>query len=64
MTYPKKLMTITELVKLGYSRSYLDRIAHHEQSHKYIRRTSTAKNSTIRFDTEVLEKLIKSGEVR
>ena len=64
MTYPKPLMSITEMTKLGYSRDYLNRIAHHKLAYKYVRRTSNKKKAKIKFDVEVLEKLIKSGEVK
>lgn len=64
MTYPKPLMSVTEMQKLGFSRDFLYRIARHKLAHKYIRRTSAKKTSKILFDTEVLDKLMRSGEVR
>lgn len=64
MTYPKPLMSVSEMHKLGYSREFLYRIARHKYAYKFIRRTSAKKTSKILFDTEVLDKLMRSGEVR
>ena len=64
MTYSKKLMSIKELSEIGYQKEFLKRIAHHRLAHKYVRRTSTAINAKILFDVEILDKLIRSGEVR
>lgn len=64
MKFPKKIMSIKELVELGYSKTFLIRIAHHKLSNKYIRRTSSASNAKILFDVETLDKLLQSGEVR
>ena len=64
MKFPKKMMSIKELVELGYSKAFLIRIAHHKLSNKYIRRTSSASNAKILFDVETLDKLLQSGEVR
>lgn len=57
-------MSIKELVSMGYSKDFLIRIAHHKKSDRYVRRTSPAQNAKILFDVEVLEKMIRSGEIR
>lgn len=57
MKYPKALMSITELVELGYSRTDLIRAAHHKLRDKYI--IPTAGGGKFRFDTEAWEKYRK-----
>lgn len=44
MTYPKPLMSVTEMQKLGFSRDFLYRIARRKLAYKYIRRTSAKKD--------------------
>lgn len=52
MKYPKQIMTITELVNMGFSRTWLYQMARAEGSERYIIRTP----GKIFFDTERFEK--------
>lgn len=64
MKYDKKLMSITELVALGYPRSFLKRIVNAENSAKFTIRTSGSKTAKFLIDTEEFDKMLKSGEIR
>jgi len=54
MQYPKPIMSITELTKLGFSRDYLDRAVHSKHADYFARRTS--KRGKFLIDTEKFEK--------
>lgn len=54
MKYPKKLMSITELCKLGFSKNDLYAAAHHKHADQYIMWTKGG--GKILFDTEAFEK--------
>ena len=64
MKYEKKLMSITELVALGYPRSFLKRVVNADNSAKFTIRTSVSKNAKILIDTAEFDKMLKSGEIR
>ena len=55
MNYPKPIMSISELVELGYSREMLYRAAHALGSKRYILRTPG--NGKILFDTEKFDRV-------
>lgn len=57
MKYPKAIMSITELTKLGYSRTELLRAAHHHLAPRYI--MTTSKKGKFLFDTAEWEKVRK-----
>lgn len=61
MKYPKPLMSITELMKCGYSRDYLDRAVHSQYAHLFARRTS--KRGKFMIDTEEFEKAIQQRKI-
>lgn len=55
MTYPKQVMKITELEKMGFTRDWLMYVyRRHNQTIAW--KLSPAKNSVILYDTEALEK--------
>ncbi len=54
MRYPKPLMSIRELVEMGYSKTDLYHAAHCDESKYYI--IPTKGKGKIRFDTEQWEK--------
>ena len=58
MKYPKALMSVTELVKLGFSRADLNQAAHHRLSYKYIQVTQGG--GKFLFDTAEWEKCRRS----
>lgn len=64
MTYPKAVMTINELVKMGFSDEELRKIyrsrAINRQYHIAWKKDPTKEKSTIQFDTEALEKYRKA----
>lgn len=64
MKYEKKLMSITELVELGYPRAFLKRIVNADNSAKFTIRTSGSKTAKFLIDTEEFDKMLKSGEIR
>lgn len=55
MDYPKPVMKISELKKLGFSREYLLK-AYRRKGQSYAWKMSPAPNSPIVFDTEAFEK--------
>ena len=57
MTYPKPLMSITELVKMGFPRDMLYKAAHAKGAERYIIRTPGG--GKILFDTEKFERVKK-----
>jgi hypothetical protein len=57
MTYPKPLMSITELNKLGFPRDLLYKAAHAQGCERYIIRTPGG--GKILFDTEKWERIRK-----
>ena len=59
MKYPKSIMRITELEKLGFPREYLEAI-YRRRNQKVAWKMSNAVNSPILFDTEELEKMRKA----
>lgn len=58
MKYPKGLMSISELTKLGFSKTDLYQAAHHYLSYKYIQVTKGG--GKLLFDTEQWEKYRRS----
>lgn len=54
MEYPKPVMKMGELVKMGFPRSFLDE-AYRERGQDFAQK-GAKKNSTIFFDTELFEK--------
>lgn len=59
MEYPKPIMTIPELYKMGFPRDYLERAAHCKHADKFASRTS--RRGKWLFDTQEFEKLRKKG---
>lgn len=57
MNYPKALMSVSELTKLGFSKADLYRAIHHRMAYKYIQ--ATKGNGKFLFDTEQWEKCRK-----
>ena len=60
MEYPKAVMKISELTKMGFSRSYLLMVFRLQGKREIAWKMSTAENSPILFDTEKLEKYRKA----
>ena len=54
MTYPKRIMTIKELMKLGFPEGYLRRL-YAKRGQKMAWKVGIYSNSAILFDTEELE---------
>lgn len=54
MEYPKPVMKMGELVKMGFTRSFLDE-AYRERGQDFAQK-GAKKNSPIFFDTELFEK--------
>lgn len=54
MNYPKPIMSIKELVQMGYSKTDLYTAAHHPFSRYYL--IPTAGGGKFRFDTDKWEK--------
>lgn len=55
MDYEKRVMKLTELEKVGFSRSFLLK-AYRRKGQSYAWKMSPAPNSPIVFDTEAFEK--------
>lgn len=55
MDYPKEVMKVSELVKMGYPEEWLLEI-YRSRNQKIAWKAGTASNSPILFDTEELEK--------
>ncbi len=55
MEYPKPIMSTSELMKLGFSKLYLNEMAH-RKNQNYCTRTSSKPNAKLLFDTARLEK--------
>ncbi len=55
MKYPKPIMSLSELEKLGFRRDYLYQMAH-RRNQKYATRTSDKKRAKIMFDTDRFER--------
>ena len=55
MNYPKPLMSISELNKMGFPRDYLYKSAHCEGCERYV--TRTPGKGKILFDVEKWEKI-------
>ena len=53
MTYPKPVMSITDMTKLGFSKTDLYKMAKHPLADKYIIRTGAG--GKIYYDTEKFE---------
>lgn len=60
MTYPKEVMTITELCKMGFSRKELLQIYRSRRQTVAWKTGNGGKTSTIYFSTEELEKWRKA----
>ena len=56
MKYPRQIMRITELERLGFPREYLEAI-YRRRNQKIAWKMNGKKNSPILFDTEELEKV-------
>ena len=59
-TYPKQIMSMSELLKMGFPEGWLNNIA----NNRYLKiawRSGNYKNSKIMFDTEELEKYRRSN---
>jgi len=56
MTYPKPIMTISELVKMGYGEEWLRSIYRSRHQNIAWKEHPEKSNSPIKFDTEELEK--------
>lgn len=54
MKYPKPVMSLTEMAKLGFSRTQLNQAAHHPLADKYM--MTTANGGKFLFDTEKFER--------
>lgn len=59
MKFPKPVMSISELVKMGFSRTDLYKMAHSDDAHKYVLKMG----GKILFDTERLSKELKNAFV-
>lgn len=59
MTYPKQVMKITELERMGFTRDWLMYV-YRRRNQTIAWKLSPAKNSVILFDTEALEKFRKA----
>ncbi len=61
MTFPKALMTIKELIPMGFSDDQLRRIARESKEAGYavVIRETCSKTAPLKFDTEELAKYIK-----
>ena len=57
MEFPKKVMTVSELSKLGFSKAWLRELS---RTQNFCFRQGTAENSPILFDTEKFSKFINS----
>ncbi len=55
MTYPKQVMKMSELQKMGFPRDFL-LYAYRRKGQNYARKATPAINSPILFDTEEFEK--------
>lgn len=55
LQYPKPIMSLTELTELGFSRNYLNQMAH-RRNQKCCTRVSDKGKSKFLFDVEKLEK--------
>lgn len=55
MEYPKPIMSTTELMKLGFSRTYLSEMAH-RKNQNYCTRTSPKPKAKMMFDTARFER--------
>ena len=60
MNYPKQVMTITELRKMGYPKEWLLSIYRSRHQDIAWKMDESKSNSPILFDTEALEKYRKS----
>lgn len=56
MNYPKKVMKMTELEKLGFSRAHLEYAYRRKGQTFAFKMNPTKRNSPILFDTEEYEK--------
>lgn len=61
MKYPKKIMSVTEMCSLGFSRYYLNCCTHSKYRDKFVTRTSHNRNGRQMIDTDEFEKLRKKG---
>lgn len=61
MQYPKKIMRLQELKKIGFPEAYLMRIYRTKGQTIAWKMNQTRRNSPIVFDTEGLEKLRQRG---
>ena len=55
MNYPKPIMSISELVKMGFPKELLYKAAHAKGSERYV--TKTPGRGKFLFDTEKFEKV-------
>jgi len=59
MQYPAKVMKVSDLMKMGFSKKYLHQI-YNMPGQKIAWKMSNARNSPILFDTDELEKMRKA----
>ena len=60
MNYPKPVMKLSELKKMGFTEDWLMFIFHKRYDRKIAWKAGRAQNSPILFDTEELEKYRRS----
>ncbi|MBE5968779.1 MAG: hypothetical protein E7242_00945 [Lachnospiraceae bacterium] len=61
MTYPKPVMSVSEMAKLGFSKDFLYQAINSRWGSTFSRKTSSAKNAKIYIDTEKFNKLYERG---
>ncbi len=61
MTYPKPIMSVTEMSKLGFSKDFLYQAIHSRYGTSFARRTGNSKNAKYYIDTEKFNKLYECG---
>ena len=64
MKFPKAMMTTQELIKFGFRRGQLLRIAQDPRQKCCWKITPAANNSKLQWDTEELEKYLKRGNYK
>lgn len=57
MTYPKKIMSLTELSRLGFPMSMLREMCKSIDAYRFVSRTSEKKTAKLLVDTEEFEKV-------
>lgn len=57
MTYPKKVMSLSELTELGFPMKMLREICKSIDAYRFVTRTSEKKTAKLLIDTEEFEKV-------